>query len=137
MPTLIDTNVLIDLFGQETTFTLWSEKGLHACRAEGPVAIDQIIYAEMAAGFETVDELDSALTPSRFLRESIPFEAGPVAGKAYAAYRRQGGDRRSPLPDFYVGAHALVAGHRLLTRDPARYRTYFPAIEIIAPDTHP
>ena len=97
----------------------------------GPVLINPIIHAEVSIGFDRLEDLDDAVRD--FDREPLPWEAGFLAGKAFIAYRRRGGERRSPLPDFYIGAHAAVRGHRLLTRDAARYRTYFPSVELIAP----
>lgn len=96
----------------------------------GPIPI---IYAEVSIRFETVEELQEVLPPDAFRRESLPYEAGFLAGKAFLAYRRRGGRRSSPLPDFYIGAHAAVAGYRLLTRDATRYRTCFPSLDLIAP----
>jgi predicted nucleic acid-binding protein len=137
MATLVDTNILFDLLGVGSSWETWSAQRLLAARSQGAVVINAIIFAEMAAGFDTEPQLEAALGPTRFVREDLPFEAGWLAGRAFVQYRRQGGEKRSPLPDFYIGAHALVAGHRLLTRDPARYRSYFPMLDIIAPDTHP
>jgi hypothetical protein len=96
--------------------------------------INPVIYAETSVRFTKIEELDAALPTDLFEREPIPYEAAFLAGKAYLAYRRRGGARRSPLPDFFIGAHAAVSGYRLLTRDPARYRAYFPKLSLIAPD---
>ena len=137
MPTLVDTTVLIDLFDTGSPWEDWSSRTIERLRSEGPVVINQIIYAEMAAGFPVEADLESALSPSRFTRESLPWEAAFAAGHAFVAYRRDGGPKRSPLPDFYIGAHAAIRGYRLLTRDTARYRTYFPLLRIVSPDTRP
>jgi len=137
MATLVDTNVLLDLLGVGSPWEDWSARQLLEARSGGSVVINPIVYAEMAAGFDTEPQLESALGPSRFERETLPFEAAFLAGRAFLQYRRQGGEKRAPLPDFYIGAHALVGGHKLLTRDAARYRSYFPTLAIIAPDTHP
>jgi len=99
----------------------------------GRVVINPLIYAEVSVGYESIEELDELLPPSDFDREPLPYVAGFAAGKAFLRYWRGGGDKRSPMPDFYIGAHAAVAGYRLLTRDAQRYRTYFPTVEIIAP----
>jgi predicted nucleic acid-binding protein len=96
--------------------------------------IDPIIYAEVSIAFDTIEELDVALPASLVEREPLPYEAGFLAGKAFVSYRRRGGARSSPLPDFYIGAHAAIRGYRLLTRDARRYRTYFPTLELIVPD---
>lgn len=137
MPTLVDTNVLIDLFDVGSPWEDWSIRHIERVRSEGPVVINPIIYAEMAAGYPLESALELALSPSRFVREDLPWEAAFAAGHAFLAYRRDGGPKRSPLPDFYIGAHAAVRGYSLLTRDQARYRAYFPMLRIIAPDTHP
>jgi predicted nucleic acid-binding protein len=137
MATLVDTNILIDVFHTRTAFTEWSTEQLAAARAKGLLLINPLIYAEMAAGYATSEELEAALAPSLFRREDLPWEAAYAAGHAFLQYRRAGGDKRSPLPDFYIGAHAMVRGYRLLSRDVAKYRTYFPLISIISPETHP
>lgn len=137
MATLVDTNVLIDLFEIGGEWEVWSTARLARARSSGPIIINPIIYAELAAGFLREVDLDAALPASKFTREDLPWDAAFLAGHAFAAYRRTGGDKRSPLPDFYIGAHAMVARHSLLTRDTARYRTYFPSLDIISPDTHP
>ena len=100
---------------------------------EGPLVINAIIYAEVSIGFSTIEELDDALSPDAFEREQLPFEAGFLAGKAFLAYRRRGGARPVPLPDFYIGAHAAINGHRVLTRDAQRYRAYFPTVQLLTP----
>ena len=137
MPTLVDTNVLIDLFDAGSPWEDWSIRHIERVRSEGPVVINPVICAEMAAGYPLESALEQALSPSRFVREDLPWEAAFAAGHAFLAYRRDGGPKRSPLPDFYIGAHAAVRGYSLLTRDQARYRAYFPMLRIIAPDTHP
>ncbi|MGE7367737.1 type II toxin-antitoxin system VapC family toxin [Neorhizobium sp. NPDC001467] len=137
MATLVDTNVLIDVFHTPSAFTDWSMVQLANAQALGPLLINPLIYAEMAAGYTTREELDAALAPNLFRREELPWEAAFSAGHAFLQYRRSGGDRRSPLPDFYIGAHAMIRGYRLLTRDVSNYRTYFPLLSIISPDTHP
>jgi predicted nucleic acid-binding protein len=137
MATIVDTNVLVDFFQPDSPWRSWCDQQIEESRRLGAIVINPIIFAELAAGFPTMELLDAALDPSKFQREELPWEAAFLAGKAYLGYRRSGGDRRSPLPDFYIGAHAAVKAYRLLTRDLARYRTYFPALEIIAPETHP
>ena len=98
------------------------------------MVINQVIYAEVSVRYEDTDELDRDLPWEDFQREQLPWTAAFLAGKAFAEYRRRGGHRRSPLPDFFIGAHAAVAGLRLLTRDSARYGTYFPTVELITPE---
>lgn len=128
---LLDTNVLIDLIRPDSRWHEWSTEQALAFRADG-LAINQIIYAEASVGFPSVEAFNSSLA-GVVLRIDLPWEAAFAAGKAFLAYRQRGGIRTSPLPDFYIGAHAQVSGLRLITRDGTRYRTYFPDIEIIAP----
>ena len=99
----------------------------------GRVVINPLVYAEVSVGYQTVEELEELLPASDYEREPLPYLAGFAAGKAFVRYRRGGGEKRSPMPDFYIGAHAAITGYRLLTRDVRRYRTYFPTIDIIAP----
>ena len=106
---------------------------LARCAENGMLVINPIIYAEVSVGFDRIEELDEALPAESFRREALPWEAAFLAGKCFLRYRRQGGSRRSPLPDFYIGAHAAVKGLTLLTRDPRRYRTYFPDLSLLAP----
>jgi hypothetical protein len=87
----------------------------------------------VAAGFDSIEALDEALPADYFIREPLPWEAAFLAARAFLSYRGKGGAKRAPLPDFYIGAHAAIAGHKLLTRDPRRYRAYFPKLQIIAP----
>lgn len=135
--TMVDTNVLIDVFHTASTFTDWSTERLVAAKKEGPLMINPLIYAEMAAGYATSERLDAALAPGVFRREELPWEAAFAAGHAFMQYRRSGGEKRAPLPDFYIGAHAAIRGYRLLTRDAAKYRSYFPMLSLISPETHP
>jgi predicted nucleic acid-binding protein len=95
--------------------------------------INPVIYAEVSVGFDRIEDVDDALPASYYRRLPLPFEAAFLAGQCFVKYRRRGGDRRSPLPDFYIGAHAAIAGFTLLTRDARRYKTYFPSLRIIAP----
>jgi len=131
--TLVDTNVLLDILDEDEEWLNWSASMLARAARQGPVVINQLIYAEASVTFDTVEDLEAALPVSYFVREPLPWEAAFLAGKAFAVYRRRDGRKRSPLPDFYIGAHAAAAGHTLLTRDPDRYRAYFPKLRIIAP----
>ncbi|MDE1992038.1 MAG: type II toxin-antitoxin system VapC family toxin [Rhizobiaceae bacterium] len=137
MATLIDTNILIDVFHRGSAFEEWSALKLEEARRAGAVIINPIIYAEMAAGYATSSSLEAAISPTAFEREDLPWDAAYAAGQAFLQYKRAGGEKRSPLPDFYIGAHAAVRGYRLLTRDPVRYRGYFPMVSLISPETHP
>jgi predicted nucleic acid-binding protein len=132
--TLVDSNVLIDVLDEDSPWSNRSALVLEACAKAGPVVINQVIYAEISVRYEDTDELDRDLPLDDFQREQLPWTAAFLAGKAFADYRRRGGRRRSPLPDFFIGAHAAVTGMRLLTRDASRYRTYFPTIELIVPE---
>lgn len=132
-PTLVDSNVLLDVIDEDRIWQAWSEEAIERCAATGDLYVNPIIYAEVSVNFATMEEVELALPEGYFGRLAIPTEAAFLAGKAYCQYRRAGGQRTSALPDFFIGAHALVAGMRLLTRDPKRYRTYFPTVELIAP----
>jgi predicted nucleic acid-binding protein len=98
------------------------------------LAINPIIYAEVSVHFASIEELDDALSPSDFIRLPLPYEAGFLAAKCFLQYRRRGGRRSAPLPDFYIGAHAATESLALLTLDVARYRTYFPTVQLIVPN---
>jgi predicted nucleic acid-binding protein len=111
----------------------WAGDALAGARDEGRLVINPIVYAEVSTGFDKIEDLDDTLPEADFEREPLPYQAGFLAGKAFLSYRRRGGERRSPRPDFYIGAHAAVRHYRLLTRDAARYRSYFPSVELIAP----
>jgi predicted nucleic acid-binding protein len=135
--TLVDSNVLIDMWGPPVPMTEWSRSALTTCHGDGALVVNTIVWSELAPLAPEEASLESAFARLGFDRELVPWNAAFVAGIAHSRYRRSGGTRERTLPDFLIGAHAAVAGHRLLTRDPARYRTYFPDLEIIAPDTHP
>lgn len=130
---LVDSNVIIDVLTQDPTWRAWSEAALGEAADRDEVAINPIIYAEIASGFWTMGELDRHLGTGAFRRLPLPHEAGFVAGRAFVEYRRRGGLRTSPLPDFYIGAHAAVSGLSLLTRDARRYASYFPKVRLISP----
>lgn len=130
---LVDTNVLIDIAVDDPRWTDWSAEKLAEARDSDKLALNAIVYAELSVHFDTVEQLESVLAPFRFERLHLPWEAAFVAGKAFKRYRSRGGTKSAPLPDFLIGAHAAVAGLRLLTRDPRRYREYFPTVELISP----
>jgi predicted nucleic acid-binding protein len=132
-PVLVDSNVLIDVMHEDPRWGSWSSQALAAAGASAPLVINPLIYAEVSLRFASIEDLDEALPPELLRREDLPWEAGFLAGKCFVLYRRRGGARHAPLPDFYIGAHAAVAGYRLLTRDPTRYRAYFPQLHLIAP----
>lgn len=132
--TLVDSSAILDIVTQDPDWAEWSEDALARARDEGLLVINPIVYAEVSIGFDRIEDLDDAVPTDDLRREALPYEAAFVAGKAFLAYRRRGGQRRSPLPDLYIGAHAAVRRYRLLTRDIARFRTYFPTVELIAPN---
>jgi predicted nucleic acid-binding protein len=131
---LVDSNVIIDVLTNDPAWRIWSEAALRKAADSVEIAINPIIYAEIASGFKTMAELDEYLGPDAFRRLALPYEAGFIAGQAFIEYRRRGGVRTSPLPDFYIGAHAAIAGLQLLTRDARRYSSYFPKLRLIAPN---
>jgi predicted nucleic acid-binding protein len=131
--TLVDSHVLIDILSRDSDWVDWSRQALVRLGSEGTLVINPVIYAEVSHRYSRRELLDSELPEDAFLRENIPWPAAFLAGKAYTKYRQLGGLRRSPLPDFFIGAHAAVAGLRLLTRDANRYRTYFPTVDLIVP----
>ena len=130
---LVDTNVLLDVLTEDARWFDWSASALESAAARARLCINPLIYAEVSVGFERIEELDAALPSSMISRLPLPWAAGFLAGKAFMQYRRRGGVRSSPLPDFYIGAHAAIAALPLLTRDARRYRSYFPTLELIAP----
>ncbi|MGH9459444.1 MAG: type II toxin-antitoxin system VapC family toxin [Thermoanaerobaculia bacterium] len=130
---LVDSNVILDVATEDPRWMAWSEDALARAADESVLVINPLIYAEVSIGFVSVEQLDELLPEGLFRHDPLPFDAAFLAGKAFLAYRRRGGGKGKPLPDFYIGAHAAVAGLRLLTRDPKRYRTYFPTVDIIAP----
>jgi len=129
---LVDSNVIIDVLTKDPVWQVWSEAALSNAADRDEIAINPIIYAEIAAGFATMNDLDRYLGADAFRRLALPYEAGFVAGRAFVEYRRRGGVRTSPLPDFYIGAHAAVSGFSVLTRDARRYAGYFPRVRLIA-----
>lgn len=131
--TLIDSCVLLDVITGDEHWADWSAAQIAAAVDGGRVVINPVIYAEVSVGYETVEELDELLPATDYEREPLPYLAGFAAGKAFLRYRRGGGQKRSPMPDFYIGAHAAIVGYRLLTRDVNRYRTYFPTVNLIVP----
>lgn len=134
MTTLVDSNVLIDVLSGDPAWADWSSQALVELGYEGPLVINAVIYAEVSHRYSRKELLDRELPENEFIRENIPWTAAFLAGKVFVDYRRRGGRRRSPLPDFFIGAHAAVADLRLLTRDASRYRTYFPTVELIVPE---
>jgi predicted nucleic acid-binding protein len=130
---LFDTNVLLDIATADPTWLGWSEGQFRIASAQGPIFINPIIYAELAPAFATDEDLNRWLDPVVFQRLPLPYAAAWRAAQAFLKYRRAGGTRNSPLPDFYIGGHAGAENRTLVTRDAARYRTYFPEVAIISP----
>ena len=134
MYTLVDSNVILDVFTDDPQWADWSSEALSFASDESTLAINPIIYAEVSVRVASIEDLNALLPTTGFRRLDLPYEAGFLAGKAFLAYRRRGGLRTNPLADFYIGAHAAVSEMRLLTRDARRYRTYFPTVPLIAPE---
>jgi predicted nucleic acid-binding protein len=130
---LVDSNVLLDILTEDRRWYAASSLALAEAAEIGRVVINPVIYAEISVRFSRIEDLEEAVPRSMIDREHLPYEAAFLAGKVFLAYRRRGGPKRSPLPDFFIGAHAAVAGYQLLTRDAQRYRGYFPKLEVIEP----
>jgi predicted nucleic acid-binding protein len=135
--TLVDSNILIDVWGPPGPMTEWSSTVLAFCHGDGPLVINAVVWSELAPLVAKEALLERVSARLGFARETLPWNAAFLAGLAHAQYRRSGGSRERTLPDFLIGAHASVGGYRLLTRDPARYRSYFPSLDIMSPETHP
>ena len=131
---LIDSNVLLDIMTEDPRWFTWSAAALENAANNSRLVINTIVYAEVSVRYSRIEDLEAALPKGMIGREEIPYAAAFLAGKAFLTYRKRGGTKRSPLPDFFIGAHAAVAGYQLLTRDAARYRTYFPRLRMIAPE---
>jgi hypothetical protein len=129
----VDSNVLLDVATSDPSWSDWSARAIAECADLTTLIINPIIYAEVSIGFSTIEGLNAALPATSYTRENLPWDAGFLAGKCFLSYRKRGGVRSAPMPDFYIGAHAAVQGLALLTRDVARYRTYFPKLEILGP----
>jgi len=131
--TLVDSNVILDVLTEDAKWGDWSAAMLAQAARTGPLAINPIIYAEVSVRFNRIEDLDEALPESYYRRLPLPFEAAFLTGQCFLKYRKRGGARLTPMPDFYIGAHAAIAGLTLLTRDAKRYRAYFPTLRITAP----
>jgi predicted nucleic acid-binding protein len=130
---LIDSNVLLDLMTEDAKWFSWLAAAVERAADRSRLVINAIIYAEVSVRYSHIENLDAALPKEMFDREALPYEAAFLAGKSFLAYRRRGGTKRSPLPDFFIGAHAAIAGYQLLTRDASRYRPCFPRLRLITP----
>jgi len=130
---LVDTNVLLDVVTDDPEWADWSQHQLESAALRDRLAINAVIYAELSIGFARIEELEGVLEEAGIALAAIPQPALFLAGKVFRDYRRRGGIRTGVLPDFFIGAHAAVSQSSLLTRDAARYRTYFPTASLIAP----
>jgi len=130
---LVDSNVILDVFLNDLKWADWSESKLEEYSDHTSLYINSIIYSEISIGFKLIEDLESAISKAGLQLLEIPKEALFLAGKAYIAYKRRKGVKRTPLPDFFIGAQAAVLNLDLLTRDVSRYQAYFPTVELIAP----
>jgi predicted nucleic acid-binding protein len=131
--TLVDSNVLLDLATADPKWQDWSEAALDHSNRAGDLVINAIVYSEVSAAFERIEDADQLMDRRRFRREDVPWAAAFLAAQAFRDYRRQGGVRISMLPDFLIAAHATLLGYTLLSRDRARFASYFPALHIMSP----
>lgn len=131
--TLVDSNVLIDIATDDPVWSSWSAESLRRASLDGELVINSIIYGEISGAFEMIEEVDAFLDGKLYRREDVPWAAAFLASRAFRVYRRRGGGKVSPLPDFYIGGHAALLGYRLLTRDRAHFKSYFPALQILSP----
>ena len=134
MEILVDSNVILDIVTEDPEWFRWSSETLASYADRHILVINPIIYAEVSIGFERVEEVEEVLPLTYFRRAQLPWESAFLAGKCFLKYCKRGGKRRSPLPDFFIGAHAAIMEMALLTRDVSRYRTYFPKLNLISPD---
>ncbi len=131
---LVDSNVLLDILTEDPTWYKWSSTQLEKIAQTHQLAINPIIYAEISVGFSHIETLETCLPPTTFARLALPWDAAFLAGKAFLHYKKNKGAQKSTMPDFFIGAHAMVNSLTLLTRDGRRYLTYFPKIQLIAPE---
>ncbi len=131
--TLVDSCILIDVLADDPKWADWSIDQLDRWGQRAPLIINPIILAEVSPRFETANDLEAALAGLPLAREALPWDAAFLAGQAFKIYRKTLGTKTSPMPDFYIGAHALVSRLQLLTRDAVRYQTYFPKLTVVAP----
>jgi predicted nucleic acid-binding protein len=132
---LVDSNIILDILTVDRRWFDWSNDMLVSLSKANLLVINPIIYSEVSIGFKKIEDLEDALNPRLFRRDQIPWEAAFLAGKCFLQYRKQGGKKEAPLPDFFIGAHAAVAKMQLLTRDDSHYKTYFPTLRIISTKT--
>ncbi|MFP6772415.1 MAG: type II toxin-antitoxin system VapC family toxin [Alphaproteobacteria bacterium] len=133
-PVLVDSNVILDVAGNDKTWQNWSANALAEAANSAILVINPLVYAEVSVGYRNIEDLEYALPTSMHRRDNLPYEAAFLAGKCFLAYRQRGGSRTSPMPYFYIGAHAAVSDYRLLTRDVGRYKGFFPTLDLIIPN---
>lgn len=131
--TLVDSSILIDIASADPVWTDWSAAALRDCRGSGELVINAIIYSEVSSAFEKIEDAELVVSEKHYRREDVPWAAAFIAGQAFRRYRKRGGIRTSPLPDFFIGAHAAVCGYRLLSRDRDYFKSYFPSLHIVSP----
>ena len=130
---LVDSNVILDVVTEDPRWSAWSSRAMAEAIDSAELVINPLVYAEISVGFARIEEVELALPADLIRREPLPWEAAFLAGKSFESYRRRGGRKSAPLPDFYIGAHAAIRRYRLLTRDTGRFATYFPTVELITP----
>lgn len=130
---LVDSNIILDIFLDDPEWADWSESTLERYAQTATLYINPVVYTEISIGFERIEDLESAMNRGGFQMLQISKEALFLAGKAFLQYRKRKGSKRSPLPDFYIGAQAAVLNLDIVTRDVTRYRTYFPTVGLIHP----
>lgn len=131
---LVDTNVLLDVLQDDAQWASWSQAQLEALSLTDRLAINPVIYSELSIAFERIEQLEAVIAATKLAVEPLPREALFLAGKVFLDYRRRKGSKSGVLPDFYIGAHAAVLAVPILTRDARRYRSYFPTVQLLAPD---
>jgi hypothetical protein len=131
---LVDSNIILDIVTEDREWFQWSSKTFARYADTNILVINPIIYVEVSIGFERIEEVEEVLSLTNFRRAQLPWEAAFLAGKCFMEYRKKGGRKRSPLPDFFIGAHATIMGMSLMTRDVSRYRAYFPKLSLISPE---
>jgi len=131
---MVDSNVLLDVLTEDPAWFAWSSRSLEQVAQDHILVINPVIYAEVSISFDRIEDLDAVLPASLLEHRPIPLEAAFLAGKCFLEYRERDGTKRSPLPDFVIGAHAAVEQMTLLTRDASRYRSYFPTLRLVSPE---
>jgi len=130
---LVDSNIVLDVFLNDPKWAVWSESKLDEYDQLGNLYINSIVYSEISIGFDRIEDLESAIARAGFQMLEIPKEALFLAGKAYLKYKQRKGTKRTPLPDFFIGAQAAIQNLDLITRDVSRYQSYFPTVKLISP----